>query len=233
MDDQTFVVGDRARGLPPGQSAKSDFPRYGLTWFARRWPQPSLQPRVEIFGDVMKPCEIHVSELALLPRREEVSDLHCVATWSHLGIRWGGYRFRDVYERVIVPRTNPHSDVRHLWFQAADGFSASLFLEDVLADDVLLADAIDGRPLQLEHGAPLRVVAPAHYGYKSVRHLKRIGLYRTFKAGFGGPLVHPRARVEREERSRYLPGAFYRRLYRAVLPLTLWLHHYLGEGGRR
>jgi hypothetical protein len=62
--------------------------------------------------------------------------------------------------------------------------------------------------------------------------LKRIGVYRRFRAGYGGPLVHPRARVALEERSRYLPGAFYRRIYRGVLPWTLRVHGRLGNRSR-
>lgn len=220
------------RPLPPGQRAKASFPRYGLVHFAPRWPSPPAEPRLVVRGDVAAPCEIRLSELAGLPRREETADLHCVATWSHLDIRWGGYRFRDVYEGLIVGRAKPQADVRHLWLKGADGFSASLFLEDALADDVLLADALDGQPLPLEHGAPLRMVAPGHYGYKSVRHLCEIGLHRELRPGFGGPLVHPRGRVTAEERSRYLPGVFYRRLYRALVPLTLWLHARLGAANR-
>jgi DMSO/TMAO reductase YedYZ molybdopterin-dependent catalytic subunit len=220
------------RRLPIGQRERVDFPRYGLLRFADRWPQYSSEGAIEIFGDVTNVLAFALQELSALPYREQQSDLHCVATWSRLGLSWGGYRFRDVYEQVIVPRTIPKPGVRHLWVQGADGFSASLPLEDALADDVLLATALDRRPLPLEHGAPLRLVAPAHYGYKSVRHLKRIGLYRRFRAGYGGPLVHPRARVSLEERSRHLPGAFYRRLYRAVLPWTLRLHRHLGNRGR-
>ncbi len=85
---------------------------------------------------------------------------------------------------------NPDPEVKHLWFEGADGFSASLLLDDPLAQDVLLADGLDGQPLPLEHGAPLRLVAPAHYGFKSVRHLRTIGLYLRLRPGFGGPLVH-------------------------------------------
>lgn len=220
------------RPLPPGQRAKDSFPRYGLVRFASRWPKPPAEPRLVVRGDVEVPCEIFLSEMAGLPRREETADLHCVATWSRLDVRWGGYRFRDVYEELVLGRAKPQAGVRHLWIKGADGFSASLFLEDALADDVLLADALDGQPLPPEHGAPMRMVAPAHYGYKSVRHLCEIGLYRELRTGFGGPLVHPRGRVSAEERSRYLPGVFYRYVYRVLLPLTLRLHARLGAANR-
>jgi DMSO/TMAO reductase YedYZ molybdopterin-dependent catalytic subunit len=50
------------------------------------------------------------SALALLPRVEQVSDLHCVTTWSYCRIRWGGYRFCDVYERLFLPRVKPHRE---------------------------------------------------------------------------------------------------------------------------
>jgi DMSO/TMAO reductase YedYZ molybdopterin-dependent catalytic subunit len=223
---------DTTAGLPPGQRARPDFPRYGLPSFAGRWPTPAPRPALKIIGDVAVPLEIAISELTSLPRREQRSDLHCVATWSRLGIRWSGYRFGDVYRELIAPRTKPSPEVQHLWLQGADGYSASLLLEDALADDVLLADGLEGEALSLEHGAPLRLVAPAHYGYKSVRHLRTIGLYRRFRPGFGGPLVHPRARVALEERSLYLPGPFYRHLYRALLPLTLWIHQRLGRRAR-
>lgn len=221
-----------ARTLPPGQRAKATFPRYGLVHFAPRWPRPPADPRLLVLGDVAAPCELRLSTMAGLPRREQIADLHCVATWTRTDIRWGGYRFRDLYEKLVVGRAQPSAEVRYLWLKGADGFSASLFLEDALADDVFLVDALDGQPLPLEHGAPWRLVAPAHYGYKSVRHLSEIGLYRKLRPGFGGPLVHPRGRVSAEERSRYLPGVFYRYLYRLLLPLTLRLHARLGARNR-
>ena len=49
-----------------------------------------------------------------------------------------------------------------------------MLLEDALADDVLLADRLDGAPLDAKHGAPVRLVAPAHYGFINVKHLCRI-----------------------------------------------------------
>ena len=42
-----------------------------------------------------------------------------------------------------------------------------------------MADHLDGQLLPIEHGAPLRLIAPAHYGYKSVKHLHRIEFWRS------------------------------------------------------
>jgi DMSO/TMAO reductase YedYZ molybdopterin-dependent catalytic subunit len=105
-----------------------------------------------------------------------------------------------------------------------DGYRAALPLEDLLADDVLLADALDGSPLAVEHGAPLRLVAPAHYGYKSVKHLSRIEFWRDDRryrpAGFRF-MDHPRARVLQEERGRRVPGWLRRYLYRPLVRPTM------------
>ncbi len=88
---------------------------------------------------------------------------------------------------------------------------------------MLLADRLDGEPLPIEHGAPLRLVAPAHYGYKSVKHLDRIELWRSDASyrPFGWRfMVHPRARVAYEERGRWVPGWLLRRLYRPLIRPT-------------
>jgi DMSO/TMAO reductase YedYZ molybdopterin-dependent catalytic subunit len=75
-------------------------------------------------------------------------------------------------------------------------------------------------PLTIEHGAPVRLVAPAHYGYKSAKHLARIEL-RADDAGYQ-PLIprlldHPRARVALEERGQFLPGWVLRYAFRPFI----------------
>lgn len=210
--------------LPPGQRAVSDLPRFGLPVYARRWPELPPSPLLSLGGDVVECADLPLSALAALPRHEQTSDLHCVATWSRTGLRWSGHRFRDFYEQLLAPRTNP--PVRHVSFRGLDGYRATLTLDDALADDVLLADELDGQPLSLEHGAPLRLVAPAHYGYKHVKHLAEISVYRQFRPLRALPVFreHLRARVAFEERSDGLPAWLARRLYGALLHPTLWLY---------
>lgn len=217
----TDGVEDDRESLPPGQRARSDFPRFGLPAFAGRWPQVPASPALRIGGDVDQPFALAVSELVSLPRHEQVSDFHCVTTWSKLGLRWGGVRLTDVHERLVVARAQPHASCRYLVIRGLDGYRISLSLEDALRPDVLLADSLDGRPLPLEHGAPLRLVAPQHYGYKSVKHVAAIELTRSAVRGSGGWKEHPRGRVALEERGQRIPGWAHRSLWRAVLPIYL------------
>lgn len=206
--------------LPPGQHAVRDLPRWGLPRFLRVRPILPATPVVEIAGDVTHGARI---DLAEVPRRDVTADLHCVTTWSRPGLRWSGWSVRDVWERLVVPRTQPAPDVRFVVVHGLDGYWTSLPLDDLLAPDVLLADRLDDVPLARAHGAPLRLVAPAHYGYKQAKHVAILELRRALPEGRTQVwFEHPRARVAFEERGPLLPGVAYRALYRATLPLMRW-----------
>jgi DMSO/TMAO reductase YedYZ molybdopterin-dependent catalytic subunit len=205
----------------PGQRRIAGFPRYGLPPFATRWPFVSEQPTLRVGGEVGESLELPLSVLGALPRMELVADLHCVVTWTAGGLRWSGFRFRDVWERFIAPR-GPATDARWLLCKGADGFRAALWLPDALAPDVLLADRLDGAALPLEHGAPLRIVAPAQYGYKSVKHLVAVEVCVGRPRTSAGWREHARGRVALEERSEHLPGWVWRWIWRALLPPTRW-----------
>ena len=223
--------------LPPGQRERANFPRFGLTPFATRFPSqteridlhvsfpdsrdaaaPATAPSTNVGTDVGNP-------LAQLPRVEQTSDFHCVTTWTRRGLRWGGVRFADFYQQIVAPLcpADPAA-ARFVVLRAQDGARTSLPLDDLLSPDVLLADHLDGQPLPIEHGAPLRLIAPAHYGYKSVKHLHRIEFwrssehYRPYGLRF---MVHPRARVAFEERGQWVPGWLLRTLYRPLIGITV------------
>ncbi|MGI9404880.1 MAG: molybdopterin-dependent oxidoreductase [Hyphomicrobiaceae bacterium] len=213
-----------SRPLPPGQREWPTFPRFGLPPFAKIWPEVPEKPAIAIDGDVETPLSVTLDDLAGLERVDQVSDFHCVCTWSRRNVRWGGVRFRDFYQAIVVPRAGADDGVAHVRVIGADGYRADLHLEDAFDPEVLLADTLDGEPLPLAHGAPLRLVSPAQYGYKSVRHVRKILFTVEAKtlAGVTGLLAHPRGRVAHEERSRGLPGSVLRRIYRAGLPAALW-----------
>jgi DMSO/TMAO reductase YedYZ molybdopterin-dependent catalytic subunit len=211
--------------LPPGQIAREAHPRFGLPWLAYRFPSETDRLVIEVAGDVARPLVI-TTELRELPRLEQTSDLHCVTTWTKQSLRWGGISFRDFYEQLVLAQVRPAEDADLVVFFGQDGYRNALPLQDLLAPDVILADSLDGAALNMEHGAPLRLIAPRHYGYKSVKHVKRIEFRRNEKKHhrIPGPgfMSHPRARVALEERGRYLPGWIYRALYRPLIQLTVW-----------
>ena len=118
----------------------------------------------------------------------------------------------------------PAGDACFAVLRAQDGARDSLPPEALLSPDVLPADQLDDLRLPMEHGAPLRLIASAHYGYKSVKHLHRIEFwrsdehYRPYGLRF---MVHPRARVALEERGQWVPGCMLRYLYRPLIGMTV------------
>jgi DMSO/TMAO reductase YedYZ molybdopterin-dependent catalytic subunit len=208
-----------AAQLPPGQRAMAEFPRFGAAEFARR-PLNTHDIRLDIFGALDRPMVLTAIDLARLPRVTLTADFHCAAGWSHLNPKWSGFRFREVWDRLIVPNVQFASAIQLVVLRCQDGYRTALPLEDLLAPDVLIADRLNDQPLTVEHGAPIRLVAPAHYGYKNAKHLNRIEL-RANDLGYR-PLLprlldHPRARVALEERGQFVPGWLLRYVFRPFI----------------
>src|SRR5437868_10754478 len=91
------------QALPPGQRLRSDFPRFGLTPYATRFPRKVDSVELQVAGDVLAGAQLD-DPLRDMERVEQTSDFHCVTTWSCGALRWSGVRFADFYRRHIVPR---------------------------------------------------------------------------------------------------------------------------------
>jgi len=208
--------------LPPGQRRIDGFPRFGQH-LARPAPAVPTDPVIEIRGAITGELVVPLATLAALPRRTLDADFHCVAGWSATDLRWDGVAFEVFYRRVIEPALRPGATVTHVAFRGLDRYRSVLSIEDALADGVLIADGLDDRPLDGDHGAPARLVSPAQYGYMSTKHLCRIDVHTTAPTdGRTTRLVnvlfrtHPRARVWEEERHGSFPAWLVRPLYRAL-----------------
>lgn len=207
--------------LPPGQFEVATFDRFGLGRFANRFPADPELLVLKIDGDVARAVTV-AQELAALPRVEQVSDFHCVTSWSCRSVGWSGVRFADFYRQIVVPLAGPLEGAEFVVFRGQDGYCSSLPLADLLAADVLLADRVEGGGLGIEHGAPMRLVAPAHYGFKNVKHIGAIEFWRDrrayrFPRPYPSLMDHPRARVAFEERAVGIPGWLIRFIYRAMI----------------
>ena len=221
------------RGLtvqpPPGQRIVHGFPRFGVD-LRHAPPVVPEGMTVDITGRLTRSIAFTPGDLTDMPRQEVLADLHCVAGWSAVGLTWAGVAFKDLYRLRIEPALATGARVTHVVFVGLDAYRSIVALEDALADDVLVADRLDGRPLTADHGAPVRLVSPQQYGFVSTKHLCRIELYASEPTGFYHPTrsiqralrtvrPHRRARVAQEERHRYLPSWLARRVYRLLVRL--------------
>lgn len=205
--------------LPPGQRLIAEFPRFGVVSFAKRRLR-SMEVRLEVTGPLARAVVLTATEFAEMPRVSVTADFHCAAGWSYRALCWTGFRFRDVWDTFILPNVQSGDELGFAVLRGQDGYRTALPLADLLAPDVLIADRLDDAPLTVEHGAPIRLIAPAHYGYKSAKHLVGIELRRD-GAGYR-PLLprlldHPRARVAFEERGQLLPGWLMRYAFRPFI----------------
>lgn len=226
-------TGHHGLRLPPGQRAVEGFPRFGTHL---HHPPPAVPPdhAITVDGAVREAFAVPLTRLAQLPRRELTADFHCVAGWSAVDLRWEGVAFATFYREVVEPALDRATRVSHVVFEGLDGQRSVATIEDALGDDVLIAENLDGRPLDGDHGAPVRLVSPSQYGYVSTKHLSRIEVRTSAPEGrrsVGDRLLeeHPRARVWSEERHGSVPGRWVRPVYRLLIPPIRWLS---ARGGR-
>ncbi|GAA5206327.1 molybdopterin-dependent oxidoreductase [Microbacterium kyungheense] len=131
---------------------------------------PEIDPavwRLRIHGMVAHEVELTWDELTALPLQESWTTLACVSNevgGSLIGnALWLGYPVRE-----LLARAQPSADADMVLSRSIDGFTASTPLE-ALTDgrDAILAVGMNGQPLPLEHGFPVRMVVPGLYGYVS------------------------------------------------------------------
>jgi len=133
----------------------------------------------KVFGDVDAPLQFGYREFMALPSSSVTTDIHCVTSWSMLGMEWEGVGFRRIVELAKV-----RSTAKHVIAHCEQGYTANVPLEDCLRDDALLAYAVNGRPLEPEHGFPLRLFVPHLYFWKSAKWLRGLEFSSVDKPGF-------------------------------------------------
>ena len=168
---------ERAEGrLPPGQKLTAGFPVLDL---GVQPEVPLEQWRLTLDGLVEQPASLTWDGFHALPQVEDVSDFHCVTTWSKYDCRWGGVAFTTLYELA-----RPKPEARFVYFTGYDGYSTNVPLEACLDDDVLVATRFDGQPLPREHGGPARVIIPKLYAWKGAKFVRGITFLAEDKLGF-------------------------------------------------
>ena len=166
-----------AERIPPGQVLTDKFP---VLQFGRVPEYPDLAGwDFRVFGEVETPFTLSWVEFRQLPVTSVTLDIHCVTRWSKLDTVWEGISLQHVLE-VAQPRPS----VRHVIFHSEHGYTANVPLEVATDPQCMLAWNYNGRPLEPEHGYPLRAIVPGRYFWKSAKWLRGVEFTAEDHPGF-------------------------------------------------
>lgn len=162
--------------VPPGQHVPQGWPVLDLGFH----PQVPLDKwSLTVKGLVEKPAVFTWEDFLKLPQSEQVADMHCVTTWSVLDSTFKGVKFLELVKAVGVK-----AEAKFVYFTSYDGYSTNLDLEGCMDDDVMVIHSWNGRPLDAEHGGPVRMLVPKRYLWKSAKWVKEIIFLDKDKLGY-------------------------------------------------
>jgi DMSO/TMAO reductase YedYZ molybdopterin-dependent catalytic subunit len=122
---------------------------------------------VRAAGDTLR---LSLADLEALPKTEVVFNFKCIEGWSQV-TWWGGVRFSDFLQRYGLSNK---SALQYAGLVTPDQeYYVGIDMASMLHPQTILCYEVNGKPLPVVDGAPLRLIIPVKYG---IKHLKRIGL---------------------------------------------------------
>jgi len=113
--------------------------------------------------------EITIDQIRALPKTEIVFDFKCVEGWDQIQY-WGGLKMIDFIEHFGLAE---ETKLAYVGMATPDKqYYVGLDMESAVHPQTILAYEMNGKPLPVNHGAPLRLIIPVKYG---IKNLKRIG----------------------------------------------------------
>lgn len=144
--------------------------------------------RLEVGGLVERPMTFSLADIRKLPSRTQITRHDCVEGWSAIGM-WKGARLSALLEAV-----HPKPNARYIVFYCADPmeedgrspYYESIDLEDAFHPQTILAYELNGKPLPIPNGAPLRLRLERQLGYKMAKYVMRLEIVEDFSRIAGG-----------------------------------------------
>jgi DMSO/TMAO reductase YedYZ molybdopterin-dependent catalytic subunit len=167
--------GDGRARLPPGQRVIESLRPMG----GQEGDGDVKTFKLKVHGLVKKPFEVDYAGLLKLPQVTAEADVHCVTGWSMLGGSWKGVQIAKLAELAEVK-----SDARFVIFEAAHGYTANAPLKDATTDNCLITYRLNGKPLALKHGAPVRGLVPDLYFWKSAKWITGVRFVKDDIPGY-------------------------------------------------
>jgi len=179
-----FTRGFRGRGqgtrdsrLPPGQYD------VGSAWpVLTAEPTPKLSTdswKFTVRGLVEQPTTWTWDQIHALAPASFEGDIHCVTTWSKLGVTFSG-----VSVDTLLAAARPLPSATHVLALGHTGYTTNLPLEDVTDGKAWVVWDYEGRPLPVEHGGPARLLVPHLYFWKSAKWVSGLELMNHNESGF-------------------------------------------------
>lgn len=157
----------------------------GDAGYARHFATGFAQWALQVDGLVKRPLALPLSALQAMAQRRQITRHDCVEGWSAIG-QWQGPPLGAVLAMAgLLPAA------RYVVFHCADRLDGrpyyeSIDLVDAFHPQTILAWQMNGRPLPVEHGAPLRLRVERQLGYKQAKYVMRIELRASLSGLFGG-----------------------------------------------
>lgn len=140
--------------------------------------------RLLVDGLVERPMNLSLADIRGLPHRTQTTRHDCVEGWSAIGT-WKGARLGALLE---MARPKPHARYA-VFYCAKDGgtpYYESIDMEDAFHPQTILAYELNGKPLPIANGAPIRLRLERQLGYKMAKYVMRIELVEDFSGLYGG-----------------------------------------------
>ncbi|WP_193089334.1 molybdopterin-binding protein [Advenella sp. FME57] len=158
--------------------------------YARLLEEGFVDWRLQVDGLVNRPLSLSLEQLKRLPARTQITRHDCVEGWSAIG-QWQGVPLGRVLDlaqlkpgaRYVVFHC---ADELEVTFDGSGRYYESIDLMDAYHPQTILAYGMNGKPLPVAHGAPLRLRVERQLGYKHAKYLMRIEVVSAFDTLWGG-----------------------------------------------
>jgi hypothetical protein len=125
--------------------------------------------KLQVIGLMESVGPLTLEDIKALPRMEMVTELKCIEGWSTI-VQWAGARFADFVRKYPPGPTDEGKLPEYVGMETPDGeYYVGLDMDSAMHPQTLLCYEMNGQPLTLDHGAPLRLVIPVKYGIKSIK----------------------------------------------------------------
>jgi DMSO/TMAO reductase YedYZ molybdopterin-dependent catalytic subunit len=146
--------------------------------------------RLRVDGLVERPLQLSLNDLRALPSRTQITRHDCVEGWSCIG-KWTGVPLNIVLQHADLKPNAKYivfycADSPDQFLDASEKYYESIDLIDAFHPQTILAYDMNGAPLDMPYGAPLRVRVERQLGYKMAKYIMRIEAVESFQHIAGG-----------------------------------------------